>query len=133
MKRNATSFFEFSPDLDRNILADLYGGDTRHTEKVFKDFIKLSGLFLTESAVILGNGTIKNLNPVIHKFKPMLFYTGLKIFYEKFEEFENLCEQTSQTGEIILAYENIKKILIHSREIIDAEINRLTVFNSAAL
>jgi len=132
MKRKTTQIFEFNPELDAAILADLYGGDTCHIEKVFKDFISLSGLFLTESAGLLKVGNIKHLKTAIHKFKPMFFYTGLTASYEQFEEFEKRCEKTTQTAEIIPVFKHIKKNLISDRKKIESEINRLHIFNSLA-
>jgi hypothetical protein len=133
MDEKTNRVFEFSKELDSATIADLYGEDTQHAQEVFSDFIKQADLFLESSESLIQDDKLPEFRRIVHKFKPMFFYTGLISFYDQFQEFENCCEKATHTTDLNSEYKSVKKNLVTGKKIIESEILRLQAFHSALL
>jgi HPt (histidine-containing phosphotransfer) domain-containing protein len=125
--------FVFNAKIDVEYLFSLYTDDYDYIEEIFSTVLQHFDQDFESVQLAYAGGNLADLKKAIHKIKPTFGFLGLLAIQAQCKQFEDLCQQAADTYEISSRYKEIFNTLADGKSLIEAEQNRLKVFNANPL
>jgi hypothetical protein len=122
--------YQFSEGFDRIFLEQLYGGDNRIAEEIFRSSLSQVERSLLKAESLVREGDIKTLGRIFHHFKPLFGYIGQLNVQDSVQQFEDLCMRTDSEEEVLKGFMNISRIIKESMNLLQKEILKLNEYNN---
>ena len=121
--------FIFNKELDSENLQALYGDDYAYIEEVFSTVLNEYGQLSNNILSCYAARNIPALKAAVHKIKPIFGFVGLTRIQQQCQEFEYVCQESSDMERIDPDYGALKDALIWSKSLIEEEKSKLEIFN----
>jgi HPt (histidine-containing phosphotransfer) domain-containing protein len=125
--------FIFNEKINSDYLFSLYADDYPYIEEVFSVTLQHFDPDLESIQVAYAGGNVTDLKKGVHKIKPAFGFVGLTDIQQICKEFEDACEEASETEELKAGYKNLVSSLEEGKMILEAEYRKLKDFNANPL
>jgi HPt (histidine-containing phosphotransfer) domain-containing protein len=126
---NSTGSFTFSDQIDSNFLYSLYEDDYQYIEEIFGTTLQHFDGDFNAIKDAYAAGDLEAVRKAVHKIKPTFGFVGLPAVQQNCKEFEDFCQNAASTIELKQQYQQIVATLAVSKELIEAEHNKLKAYN----
>lgn len=123
--------FIFNAAIDPQSINNLYGDDYTYIEEVLDTVLQEYALLAGHIAAAFAASDLPSLKSSVHKIKPIFGFVGILEVQQECQQFENLCQSANSVLAISSEYQVLYKYIIISKEIIEEEKRRLSVFNNS--
>ena len=126
----STEKFRFNDKIDVRFLHSLYEEDYPYIEEVFGTTLKELITSQQQVDTAYKGGDIAGLKKAVHKIKPSFGFVGLMETQEACRLFEDACLAATSIDQLSAQYPPLATILEESKQIVEAEYNKLKRFNT---
>ena len=125
----STEKFQFNEKIDVRFLHSLYEEDYPYMEEVFGTTLKELSTSQQQIETAYKAGDVAALKKAVHKIKPSFGFVGLMETQEACRQFEDACLAATSIDQLSGQYPALAKTLEESKQIVDAEYNKLKRYN----
>ena len=121
--------YQFSPELDRELLEEIYEGDLEYTLCMFQTYVETLGEELDSLEKVSSQNQIAEIRKIVHKIKPNFSMVGLPKLYHHAVSLEKICDQgEGSSEELVENLESFLKTARSSSELIEKESSKIEQF-----
>lgn len=124
--------FRFDKRIDAGSLYSLYENDYLYIEEIFRTTLKHYDEDIELFIAHHDAGSISDLKKAAHKIKPVFGFIGMPGLQESCNDFENKCSTAADIREIAQDYERLLYRFKECKEIIQADLQKLSAYNKNA-
>jgi HPt (histidine-containing phosphotransfer) domain-containing protein len=124
--------FQFDRRIDEGSLYSLYENDYPFIEEIFRTTLKHYDEDVEMLIAHYVAGNLEDLKKSMHKLKPVFGFIGMPLLQESCNDFENKCSNATGIKEIAEDYERLLYQFNECKEIIQADLQKLSAYNKNA-
>ncbi len=121
--------YHFSPELDSELLEEIYEGDLDYTLCMFQTYVETLGEELDSLEKVSSLNQVAEIRKIVHKIKPNFSMVGLPTLYHQAVNLEKICDrEEGSSQDLAESLESFLQKARYSSDLIEKESSKIEQF-----